>query len=322
MFKFIRNTIGGPINFSEPTLEQDLEHDLKHDLEDLEDLEQDLEQDSEFYDEETYVSDEENSEDSNDTLLEKYGKLLDISQIGDGIESKLYKIKMSDYTSFSESWNMNRGVDESHVDKLYTDLKLMKCPNFIGTIKAVRTNSTIRTIDGQHRELAFKKLRNENIQFDMSTYLEVYTCENISDIETIKIFENANKNKPITELDMPELKYKKVIDTLREDPVFNNMIVDKDDKVVLAPRITYKNFYNKMQVNMKDKDYTVEQIVEAIINKNKEFMDMKRWTFMGGIAGKEIAKDKIMPYEKAQKSHFYLHMPKSKYPIDKWMKAL
>ena len=310
MLKFIRNTIVGNSEVSEDVFKSS-------------------EPEQEFY-EDTYVSDEvsdevsddENIEESNYMLLEKYGKLLDMSHIGDGIEYKLYKIKMSDYTSFSETWNMNRGVDELHVDKLYKDLKSMKYPHFIGSIKAVRTNNTIRTIDGQHRELAFKKLRNENIQFDMDILLEVYTCDDISDIETIKIFENANKNKPITEQDMPELAYKKVIDKLREDPVFNKMIVEKDNGCIYAPKITYKEFYNKLQANMKDKNYNVDQLVDAIKNKNKEFMDMKRWTLMGGTAGKEIAKHKIASYEKAQKEHFYLHLPKSKFPIDIWMQAL
>ena len=306
MLKFIRNTIVGNSEVSEDVFKSS-------------------EPEQEFY-EDTYVSDDvsddENIEESNYMLLEKYGKLLDMSHIGDGIEYKLYKIKMSDYTSFSETWNMNRSVDELHVDKLYTDLKSMKYPHFIGSIKAVRTNNTIRTIDGQHRELAFKKLRNENIQFDMDILLEVYTCDDISDIETIKIFENANKNKPITEQDMPELAYKKVIDKLREDPVFNKMIVEKDNGCIYAPKITYKEFYNKLQANMKDKNYNVDQLVDAIKNKNKEFMDMKRWTLMGGTAGKEIAKHKIASYEKAQKEHFYLHLPKSKFPIDTWMQAL
>jgi hypothetical protein len=308
MFKFIRNTFGGidtqnEVQYQENTVKTDVVYNT----------DSDTSSNSDDSDEET--------ETNNYMLLEKYGKLLDTSIIGDGIEYNLYKIKMSDYTSFSEQWNMNRGVDQSHVDKLFADLKSMKYPHFIGSIKAVRTQNTIRTIDGQHRELAFRKLRNENIEFDMDILLEVYTCDDITDIETIKIFENANKNKPITELDMPELAYKKVIDKLREDPIFQRMIVEKVTDVY-APKITYKEFYNKLQINMKDKNYNVEELVEVIKNKNKEFMDMKRWTLMGGSAGKEIAKHKIASYEKAQKEHFYLHLPKSKFPIDTWMQSL
>ena len=313
MFKFIHNTIVGTssdqVNTREITKDKETEiHDeLYYDTSDS--------SDASGYNSEQDI----NIEEDNIELLEKYGKLLDTSIIDDGIAYSLYKIKMSDYTSFSETWNLNRGVDESHVNKLYMDLKSMKYPHFIGSIKAVRTNDTIRTIDGQHRELAFKKLRNENITFDMDILLEVYTCDDITDIETIKIFENANKNKPITEQDMPELAYKKVIDKLREDPIFNKMIVEKDNGEVFAPRITYKNFYNKLQEHMKDKNYSVDQLVNAIKLKNKEFMDMKRWILMGGKAGKEIAKHKIASYEKAQKEHFFLNLPKGNHPMDVWM---
>ena len=306
MFKFIRTQIVG-------------DSVKKNDADETDD-EQDYYDSSENDNSDNDENDKTNE--NNSELLERYGKLLDTSMIDDNISYNLYKIKMSDYTSFSESWNLNRGVDKSHVDKLFNDLKSMKYPHFIGTIKAVRTENTIRTIDGQHRELAFKKLRNEIITFDMDVLLEVYTCEDITDIETIKIFENANKNKPITERDMPELTYKKVIDKLREDPIFNKMIVEKDNGEVFAPRITYKNFYNKLQEHLKDKNYNVDHLVDIIKQKNKEFMDMKRWILMGGKAGKEIAKHKIASYEKAQKEHFFLHLPKGNHPMDVWMRDL
>jgi hypothetical protein len=314
MFTFIRNTIvGNGIETDQVNHKHKEVNELYHDSSSSYSTDTENEENEE---------NDDNVEEDNTALLEKYGKLLDTSIIDDDIAYSLYKIKMSDYTSFSESWNMNRGVDDIHVNKLYMDLKSMKYPHFIGSIKAVRTNNTIRTIDGQHRELAFKKLRNENITFDMDIILEVYTCEDITDIETIKIFENANKNKPITEQDMPELAYKKVIDKLREDPIFNKMIVEKDNGEVFAPRITYKNFYNKLQEHMKNKNYSVDQLVDAIKLKNKEFMDMKRWILMGGKAGKEIAKHKIASYEKAQKEHFFLNLPKGNHPMDVWMRDL
>ena len=113
---------------------------------------QDVSTDTDLYtDEDVYEEPSENDEDYDSSskdgteckniedstlLLKRHGKLLDSYLVCDGIEFSLYKIKMSEYTSFSETWKMNRGVDESHVDKLYTDLKSMKYPHFIGSIKA------------------------------------------------------------------------------------------------------------------------------------------------------------------------------------------
>jgi hypothetical protein len=291
--------------------------------EDIEDL--DSESDSNNNEEDIDLNEDEDSCSDTDNNLFQDAFLLDECIVGDGIERKLYKMSFKTYHSFSSAWKMNRPIDQKHVNYLYEDLKQMKYPYFIGTMKAIQTPNSILTIDGQHREAAFNKMRDDNILFDMNIYLEVYNCDNNdeNDIEAIRLFINANKNKPINQEDMPNICYKNAIDKLREDSIYAENIIIKDMGNVYSPKITYKEFYNKLQFYCKDKtSFTVDELVNEIKKINLEFSKMKKWELMGGISGKEIAKNKKLSYEKACKNGFYLNLPKSKYPIDTWMAKL
>lgn len=244
-----------------------------------------------------------------------------------GVQFEVYKASVRAVWNVLSTWCYNRMVREDHVQRLYDELRSMKHPHLMGSIKVVSdTNSKeLRVIDGQHRLLAMGKILMEDIgfQWDSTVFLEVYYVSSIQDVNSVKmLFEKANANLNVVENDIPKMEIVEIIEAMYKDPILNperpkgvRNIVDHD-KRVYRPRITKKSLKDAFDAYFHPPDpqsWTPERVVLRVRQINHS-LSMRSVHDLFGSSGD-------LSWRRLKAAHdirFYLNM-ESNFPPSVWI---
>jgi hypothetical protein len=136
---------------------------------------------------------------------------------------ELYNCSVKNIIQKIDNWSFNRSLRNEHVQTIYNELKKMKFPHLLGTVKVVKDPSNnYRVIDGQHRLTAIKKILEEDIsmEWDMEILVEVYNVTNTDDtIEVCDLYNKANTNLNIITDDLPDIHLIEIINALSTDKI-------------------------------------------------------------------------------------------------------
>lgn len=223
-----------------------------------------------------------------------------------------------------QNWAYNRKVDMKHVTALYEQLREMKHPHLIGSLKLVRDmeKDTLTLLDGQHRVMALLRLMEADAFVTLDVEVDVYNIANIekSDIELHELFLKANNNKNVMVDDLPEKKVIEVINKMIE--IWPSNIKTRDDVGAYKPNVTKRELYQCLKARFANNSAlckkSVAEILKMIININLAL----RMKPLKELFGREApSKKKIAMYERAKKHDFFLNLD-CKYSLDKWVEML
>jgi hypothetical protein len=204
-----------------------------------------------------------------------------------------------------ETWAFNRKLNIEHVDNIYNDLKDMKIPHFMGSIKILSdSKGHFRLVDGQHRLQSIRKMLDNDIEhkWNMDILVEIYSVDDLNGQDAINFYQKANKNLNVTIEDQPEINIMSIINGICAEPLFKCCIVDKDK--VNRPRISKKNLYEQFKKYYTPSSIlTIEEIVDKVKHINTQ-ISMKNNILLFGSEDNA----KIIQKERAKKIKFYLNM--------------
>lgn len=251
------------------------------------------------------------------------GKPVFSKEVFDGILYEKYLVDHRRVCPNIENWAYNRKVDQDHVNTIYTNLKKMKFPHLIGSLKLVRDkeSDSLTLVDGQHRILALTRIMEEDPSISVAIEVDVYHLNDVNknDIEIQDLFIKANNNKNVTLHDLPETKVMEIIDLLMEKWSKNIKTSDNAYKPNVTKRELYNELKDHMNVTHTLQAKSAKEIVKAIETINTQL----RMKSLKELFGREkgISKSKMMQYEKAEKHGFFLNLD-CKYNLATWVKQL
>jgi hypothetical protein len=217
----------------------------------------------------------------------------------------------------AQPYAWNRPVNEDHVNIMESELKAMKKPHLIGTIKILNCLNKYFIYDGQHRFRAIKNILKDDLDmnWDMDISLEIYFIEE-PDIENSAVakylFESANKTYSFDKARDSEDNYlKEFVNEIVKDPFFKDLI---KEEICNRPRISKGDFYKEFRKHYLPKTrITIPELIELVKRKNNELSLMP----VEEITGKNEASTY---YKSAKKIRFFLNL--KTYPPAQWIPQL
>lgn len=219
-----------------------------------------------------------------------------------------------------DNWSFNRSVRQHHVQSIYEDLKGMRTPHLLGSIKVVRNpDGDHRIIDGQHRLLAIRKIleEDETMLWNMDVIVELYHVDNIDcGNEVFDLYMKANRNMNVTNEDALDVAIIDIVHALSRDTILSAGIVDKQDGSVYRPRISKKDLYEQFKLHYKPAEHIpVDRVVVRVneINRKLGLLSLRH------LFGERCGDRAKVQRKKAEEYRFFLNMRDSKYPPPIWI---
>ena len=219
-----------------------------------------------------------------------------------------------------DNWSFNRSVRDHHVQSIYNDLKNMRHPHLLGTIKIVRNpEKEHRIIDGQHRLLAIRQILEEDeaMTWNMDVVVEMYEVDDIKyGSEVFDLYIKANRNMNMDPEDSLDMEIINIVNGMCQDKILSMGIVDKQDGSVYRPRISKKDLYEQFKDHYKPLEkIKVEHIVHKVKEINRKLGLVSHRNMFGERSVQRVSHQK----RKADELKFYLNMAESKYPPKIWI---
>jgi hypothetical protein len=252
---------------------------------------------------------------------EDCGIVLDTQFVFDNIKMQLYKCDVQDIVPKLDVWSFNRNLNQEHVDNIYNGLCCQKNPHLIGTIKVIRDElNDMKVIDGQHRLQALKMYIETHENKTFSLFIEIYNVPSLNDTVVFDLFKLANTNLNINVEDDLNVFVADLVNKLAEDNNLSRGIIDKNDGRVNRPRISKKELYEALKVNLKI--HHLNQPIDVLVKKIKDMnYHISRMSYLELFSRREPCQKKINMKCKADSYRFYLNM-EGNYSIEKWIDEL
>lgn len=221
-----------------------------------------------------------------------------------------------------DNWSFNRCVRHHHVKSIVDDLKCMRYPHLLGSIKIVRNShhkQQLRIIDGQHRLLAIRQImeQDEFMTWNMDVIVEIYEVENINyGNDVFDLYIKANKNMNVEPEDSLDMEIVNIVNALCQDKILSMGIIDKQDGSVYRPRISKKELYENFKSHYKPLEkMRLEHVVARVKEINRKIGLMSHRNMFGEKSTQRVARQK----KKADDLKFYLNVADSRYPPKIWI---
>lgn len=166
-------------------------------------------------------------------------------------------------------WDYQRPEYPDHIKDMETHLKIGKGSNRLyGTFSIVHNNENdkLYLIDGQHRRKAIENYLKIHKNYHSKIQINIY--EATDDQETAQLFNEINNIKFVSDADIPNIEYIKLVDGLQKK--YKHAI--RDGKKTCYPYITKKILYTRLKesriLERKKVNYSI--LYEIIVNHNNE----------------------------------------------------
>lgn len=202
-------------------------------------------------------------------------------------------------------WELNRPLDETHVNEIAKSLELeyneTRQITVFGSLGVFREDGIYKIFDGQHRLEALKIILDKYSSLNPEITVEVYETKN-----PIVLFTKLNQIKPQEEKTSPDSKKEKLAKLIQAR--FINQV--KIQQRANRPRVTLKALMDTINTSEFSEE-SAEAIMNRIEGINSQFagFDMEK------IFGKEFEKDPELcnrVYRSASEMGFYLGLRKLK----------
>ena len=257
----------------------------------------------------------------------------------------LIKIGFRELMELATPITFNRDLDDEHVDKLFTSIKVGYPYPY--TMDAIYDKTrqigekSIKIINGNHRHSAICKYITEHDK-DFSCDYKVYIwisvvdeCESTNLQQSINLYTIVNNHLPFKAPIIVEIKVMVLLDKLSKHKFKGKAILTNKCEVARQPKINKKELFNLLNTN---KDVLENFLTKYSVNKNnliitddilsqfiENITEINHRISLKGInnlySDNQLALNKGY-YEQAVEIGFFLNLKKSNYPKEIWIKYL
>lgn len=196
-------------------------------------------------------------------------------------------------------WELNRPMDEKHVDTIYAGFEKEFSSSgqitIFGSPGIFKQNDRYSIFDGQHRLAALKKFLEKHPTMNPEITLEVYETD-----DPIALFSNLNQIKPQNPKHAPSSKKEELLKKLQEK--YPDCI--RDQTKANRPRVTLKAMMDTINTS-EFCDNSIEDIMKHVEDCNIELSELG----MEELFGREYDKNPELChriYQQAGNLNFYL----------------